>query len=105
MFAINGGSAQLQNPRPQRLIRRQTELLLGVVAEMTRRRAAGLHAIRSDHAPVGFVFHQQVLAHCIETIHIESGIVRAFQSFSELDVEDLEAQAARGFPIRRPTSA
>jgi len=99
MFTIDGGPTQFQNSRPQRLIRRQTELPLGVVAQVPRRCLARLHAIGSHHAPAGFVFHQQVLAHCIETIHIEPGMVRAFQSLAQLDVEDLEAQPARGFAI------
>ncbi len=64
---------------------------------------------------VGFVFHQQVLADGIETVHIETRIVRTLQSLAQLDIEDLEAQTACGLAIycrfrepqadNRPTSA
>ena len=91
--------AQLQNLAAHPFIRREIELLIGVVAEVLRRRRAGLHTVGADDALVCFVLYQQVLAEEIEVVGIEACFVGRLKAFAQFDIEDLEAQAASGVSI------
>jgi hypothetical protein len=70
---------------------------------MKRSRLARLHAIRADDAAGGivflFVFNDQVFAEFIELVGIEARLIRAGETFAQFDIENSEAQTARGNAI------
>ncbi len=96
MFAVDRGSAQFQNAGTQGLIRRQIEFLLGVVPVMPRCRLPGLHSIGTYNPAPGIVFplvlDNQVLAHLVELVGIESRLVRALQPLAQFNIENPEAK-------------
>ncbi len=79
VFAVDRGAAQFQNAGTQGFIGRQVEFLLGVIPVMPRRRLARLHSIRADNPSrrivFPLVFDNQVLAHLVELVGIESRLV------------------------------
>ena len=103
MLAVDGGAAQFQNPRSQRLIRSKAELLLGVIAEVAPGRGSRLHPVSPHNAPGGIllelVLDKKVLADRIELVGIQPGPVGTLQPLAQLDIEDFETQPARGIAI------
>lgn len=108
MFAVDCGAAQLQNPRPERLIGGKTELLLRVISQIPFGGCSRLHPVRAHDAPVWIVLElvldEEVLADQVELVGVEAGAIGSLQPFAELDVEDFEAQAAGGDAIFRSFS-
>jgi len=103
VFAIDGSATEFENFATHGFKGRKIELLLGVVAEIPQRGDAALHAIGADNAAawigLGLVLDQQVLAEEVEVVGVEPSPVRVLEPLAQLDVEDLEAQAADGVAV------
>ncbi len=105
MFAVNGSPAEFQHAGAQRLIRREIELLLGIVPAVPCGRDARLHAVGAHDAPHRVVFllvlDDEVLADIIELVRIQPGSIRTLQPLTQFDIEDPEAQPASGDAVLR----
>jgi hypothetical protein len=99
VFAIDRSAAKLKDAGAQRLVRGKVKLAFGVIAQVARRGFTGLHAIRANDAAGQLFFDEKMLAEEIELVCVEASLVRAFEAFAHLDVEDAKAQTAGGIAI------
>ena len=96
VLMVDARAAKLDELRAQRFKGAEIKLLLAVVAEMARRRQAGLETIGADDFARRQMLDEQMIAHFIERVGIQSGGDRFGQALVQFQIEHREAQPLRG---------
>lgn len=82
MLTANAGTAQLQRPLAQRLIRRKIEFLLAVVTPARKCVQTGLHPVSANNLLLCLVFNNQVVANLVELVLVQSSVPGRGKAFS-----------------------
>ncbi len=92
ILLMDTSPSQLQDFAAQWLERSEIEELLTVIAQVSLRAIAALHAIRSSQFPSGCLVHHQMVADKIEGVAVEPTLGRAVETLSKLAIENQTAQ-------------
>ena len=92
MLLVDAGATEFDHLPTHRLERLEIKLLRAVVAELLCGRQTGLQAISPDDFAGRQMLDQQVVAHVIERVSIQSRGERFGQTLVEFQIEDGKAQ-------------
>lgn len=95
MIPMHAGAAKFNHFATKRLVRRESEFLFAIVAEVRCRELSCLEAIGSDDLAGFLVLDQQMVAARIVSVFVAFDGVRGGEPFPKLKIENGKAQALR----------